>query len=86
MKTNPEETAFLPFANRLNTEEDLSLMVDELATISRFLFRGKEGTIPQKAIDYMSPQMADIFGEIEKMGLEPMREKDQLKFLSGLLK
>lgn len=79
------ESAFVPFANTICETRDLWRLFDQIANVERFLFRGKEGTIAQKASDYLPSNLAAIFSEIEKAGLEPQGDQQQKEFLAELV-
>lgn len=77
--------AFKPFENSIYELRGLLSMLDDLALIERALFRGKEGTISSKAKDFSTSSIIAIFEELEKTGLEPYTERQQLKFLKDLI-
>lgn len=79
-------SAFVPFANHINTSEELFRLLDQLSTTERFLFKNKEGAISQKARDFLPADLAAIFKEIEEKGLEPAGDEKQQQFIKELVK
>lgn len=81
-----DKSAFLPFANSINDTGEQVRLLDQVATIGRFLFKGKEGAITQKASEYLPSDLASIFLELEEKGLEPAGDDRQMAFLDSLIK
>ena len=84
-KIDINPASFSPFINSINSLEDVIRLIDELNTTSRFLFRGKEGTIYQKASDFLPINLASIFLDLEAKGLEPRGDTHQMSFLQTLI-
>lgn len=82
MTDTVRETAFLPFSTKIDDTRELDSVIDQLSAISRFLFKDKQGTIRDKATEFISPVLAEIFAELEKLGLEPADDKNQQIFLN----
>lgn len=85
MSSQFADSAFVPFDNIINDVNDLFALIDNIDSAQRFLFKGKEGTISQKASDVMPINLAALFLEIERLGLEPKGDSLQIKFLKDLL-
>jgi len=85
MKKQFNTTAFIPFVNKVNDAAELPQLLADLNNIARFLFKGKEGTIFDKAKDFIPSYLVPIFQELEKAGLEPQGEGNQQKFLNELI-
>lgn len=85
MKKQINTAAFTPFVNKVNDAAELPQLLADLNNIARFLFKGKEGTIFDKAKDFMPSYLAPIFLELEKAGLEPQGDRDQQKFINELI-
>ena len=83
-KHSAYEVAFVPFANSINDTEGLFRLLDQITTVERFLFKDRQGTIRQKASDFLSANLVSIFAEIEERGLEPEGDSGQMQFLKGL--
>lgn len=77
--------AFSPFLNSIYDMNGFLGMVDEINLIERSLFRGKEGPISQKARDFTTGNIINIFEELEKAGLEPTTDQRQMQFLKDLV-
>ena len=83
---NIDETAILPFANSINTTEDLFRLIEQLEGLQRYLYKGKAGYLSVKALEFLSPDVSKIFKEIESLGLEPIEEDKQMDFVDSLIR
>lgn len=79
------DAAFTAFANTIYDVTDLSRLLDEINLIERSLFKDKTGTIYEKAKDYLSTKVLNVFLQIEETGLEPDGDQKQLQFLKDLV-
>ena len=81
---NLDTSAFLAFANSVNSTSDMYRLFDQLEELKRLLFKDKEGTIAQKAGFYMPNNLAPIFADIETRGIEPKGDLGQQRFLDAI--
>jgi len=77
--------AFKPFENSIYDIRGRLRLLDELTLIERALFRGKEGTISEKARDFTNDVAPALFEKIETAGLEPVGDAKQLSFIKELV-
>lgn len=84
--TKPEvnSSVFVAFASNVNDTAGLERLLGEIDGIKRLLFKGKEGTIVEKAGTFMPAELGEILTEIEKKGLEPIGDSNQMRFLEGV--
>ena len=85
IKSAFDQSAFIPFANLVVDTNGLYRMINDLATVQRSLFKNKEGTISEKSKDFLVSDLALVFAEVEKNGLEPPGDAKQQEFVRDLI-
>lgn len=86
MKSAIDPSTFVAFESIVVDTDDLFRLTDDLGQIERFLYKGGEGTISQKAQEILSPRLMAIFSDLEKAGVEGASDKEQSLFLRELNK
>lgn len=85
MRTQFDVSCFLPFLALVADRGDLFRLVEQIEGLFRFLFRDKPGPITTKAGEYLTPNLAAVFREVEEKGLEPKEDDKQSDFLYALI-
>lgn len=80
-----DKTIYIPFLALVWDTSDVHNIEQQTESIKRFLFKGKEGTIVEKAGPVLSGTMAKILKEFEERGLEPKDDDRQQRFLESIL-
>lgn len=85
MRTQFDVSCFLPFLALVADRGDLFRLVEQIEGLFRFLFRDRPGAISTKAGEYLTPNLAAVFRDIEEKGLEPKDDDKQSDFLYALI-
>lgn len=85
IKSEFDQTAFIPFSNLIVDTNGLYRMINELTTVSRSLFKNIEGMISEKSRDFLASDLVNVFLEVEKGGLEPAGDAKQQEFVNDLI-
>lgn len=80
-----DKNVYIPFANSINDTNALYILISQLETLKRFLFKDKEGTISQKAGTFLSSNLANIFRDLEEKGLEPPSDSKQMLLIDSII-
>ena len=80
-----DKTVYIPFLAMVNDTGDITGIKQQIDGIKRFLFKGKEGTITQKAGTFLSSSMEKILKEFEERGMEPAGDERQEHFLNSII-
>lgn len=80
-----EPSAFVAFANSVNTLSDMFRLFDQLEELKRLLFKDKAGSISEKAGFSLPGNLAPIFKDIQTSGLEPQGDLEQQRFLDSII-
>lgn len=85
IKSEFDQSAFIPFSNLIVDTNDLVRTINELTTVSRSFFKNREGTISEKSRDFLASDLVNVFAQIEKTGSVPVDDAKQQEFVTDLI-
>ena len=85
IKSEFDQSSFLPFSNLIVDTNDLIRTLNELASVSRSFFKNREGTISEKSRDFLASDLVNVFAQVEKTGMVPIGDSKQQEFVTDLI-